>query len=251
MRLGSLLADFRDRDHQLTIYRSGDPSEIELWLTDRGVSIDARSLPPGGPKPFIEIETGGKFVGIIGEEQLVGLLDPPIDRPGERDGIDEGYRVLFEVLDDTVFRGLNRRELLAVSREIEERAFYEGRAPSEWLEALAPLGTDAHKPFLEIAPFLIVIFAQSYSLDEVGEKVKHYYVQESVGIATGMLITALHHAGLVTLTHTPSPMGFLNELLERPKWERPFLILVAGYPAADATVPDISKKPLEAIATFL
>lgn len=123
MRLGSLLADFRDRDHQLTIYRSGDPSEIELWLTDRGVSIDARSLPPGGPKPFIEIETGGKFVGIIGEEQLVGLLDPPIDRPGERDGIDEGYRVLFEVLDDTVFRGLNRRELLAVSREIEERAF--------------------------------------------------------------------------------------------------------------------------------
>ncbi len=152
----------------------------------------------------------------------------------------------FVVVEDAAIKHKIRE-----AAEIEERAFYEGRAPSEWLEALAPLGTDAHKPFLEIAPFLIVIFAQSYSLDEVGEKVKHYYVQESVGIATGMLITALHHAGLVTLTHTPSPMGFLNELLERPKWERPFLILVAGYPAADATVPDISKKPLEAIATFL
>ena len=135
--------------------------------------------------------------------------------------------------------------------EAEERAFYEDRAPADWLEALAPLGTDAHKPFLEIAPYLIVIFAQSYGLDEAGNKVKHYYVQESVGIATGMLITALHQAGLATLTHTPSPMGFLNDLLVRPKWERPFLILVVGLPAEGATVPDIGKKPLDQIATFL
>jgi iodotyrosine deiodinase len=152
----------------------------------------------------------------------------------------------FVVVEDAAIK-----QQIREAAEVEERAFYEGRAPSEWLEALAPLGTDAHKPFLEAAPFLIVIFAQSYSLDETGDKVKHYYVQESVGIATGMLITALHYAGLVTLTHTPSPMGFLNELLGRPKWERPFLILVAGYPAEGATVPDISKKPLQEIATFL
>ena len=143
------------------------------------------------------------------------------------------------------------KQKIREAAEIEERAFYEGRAPSDWLEVLEPLGTDAQKPFLEEAPYLIVIFAQSYSLDDAGEKVKHYYVQESVGIATGMLITALHHAGLATLTHTPSPMGFLNQILERPKWERPFLVLVVGYPAEGATVPNISKKPLEKIATFL
>ncbi|MBI3242533.1 MAG: nitroreductase family protein [Chloroflexi bacterium] len=135
--------------------------------------------------------------------------------------------------------------------EEEERDFYGGRAPAEWLEALAPLGTDAHKPFLEIAPYLIVIFAQSFGFLPDGRKVKHYYAQESAGIATGMLITAIHHAGLASLTHTPSPMGFLNEILGRPSHERPFLILVVGYPAEDATVPDISKKPLEEIATFV
>lgn len=134
--------------------------------------------------------------------------------------------------------------------EAEEREFYERRAPEDWLEALAPLGTDADKPFLETAPYLIAIFAQSYSLDRAGQKVKHYYVQESVGIATGMLITAVHHAGLVSLTHTPSPMKFLNEILERPARERPFLLLVVGYPAEDAHVPVITKKPLAAIATF-
>ena len=152
----------------------------------------------------------------------------------------------FVVVADTAVK-----QKIREAAEIEERAFYEGRAPSDWLEVLEPLGTDAQKPFLEEAPYLIVIFAQSYSLDDAGEKVKHYYVQESVGIATGMLITALHHAGLATLTHTPSPMGFLNQILERPKWERPFLVLVVGYPAEGATVPNISKKPLEKIATFL
>ena len=134
--------------------------------------------------------------------------------------------------------------------EEEERAFYEERAPDEWLEALRPLGTGPEKPFLEEAPWLIAIFAQSYSVDEEGEKIKNYYVQESVGIATGMLITALHRAGVATLTHTPSPMGFLNEVLERPENERPFLLLVAGYPAADAEVPIIDKKPLGEIVTW-
>jgi len=135
--------------------------------------------------------------------------------------------------------------------EEEERDFYERRAPQEWLDALAPLGTDASKPFLETAPYLIAIMAQSYALLEDGRKVKNYYVQESVGIATGMLITAIHHAGLASLTHTPSPMSFLNEILDRPQNERPFLLLVVGYPADDATVPVITKKPLNEIATFL
>jgi iodotyrosine deiodinase len=135
--------------------------------------------------------------------------------------------------------------------EQEEREFYSKRAPKEWLEALEPFGTDHHKPYLEIAPYLIVIFAKSYGLLPDGRRVKNYYVSESVGIATGMLITAIHNAGLASLTHTPSPMGFLNQILNRPKNERPFLILVVGYPASDALVPDIEKQPLNDIATFL
>lgn len=135
--------------------------------------------------------------------------------------------------------------------EKEEREFYHGKAPPEWLEALAPLGTDEHKPFLETAPYLVAIFAETYGQLPDGRKVKHYYVQESVGIATGFLIAALHHAGLATLTHTPSPMGFLNDILRRPTHERPFLLLVVGYPAEGATVPEIGKKPLEEIATFI
>ncbi|MBX3059179.1 MAG: nitroreductase family protein [Anaerolineae bacterium] len=134
--------------------------------------------------------------------------------------------------------------------EAEERDFYERRAPQEWLAALEPLGTDWRKPFLETAPFLIAIFAESYSVNTEGTHVKNYYVQESVGIATGFLITACHLAGLATLTHTPSPMGFLNEILGRPKNERPYLILVVGYPAENVQVPAITKKPLAQIATF-
>lgn len=140
---------------------------------------------------------------------------------------------------------------IRVAAEEEERAFYGGGAPQEWLDALAALGTDEHKPFLETAPYLIAIFAERYQELPGGRRVKNYYVQESVGIATGILITGLHHAGLATLTHTPSPMGFLNEILGRPANERPFLILVAGYPADDARVPRITKKPLNEIATFL
>lgn len=135
--------------------------------------------------------------------------------------------------------------------EAEEREFYQERAPAEWLEALKPLGTNEIKPFLENAPCLIVIFAQNYGLNSQGKKVKHYYVSESVGIATGILITAIHHAGLASLTHTPSPMGFLNEILDRPANERAYLILVVGYPAEGTTVPDISKKSLAEISTFV
>lgn len=145
----------------------------------------------------------------------------------------------------------NLKQQIRTAAEAEEREFYSSRAPQEWLEALAPLGTDEHKPFLETAPYLIAIFAQSYGLLPDGRKVKHYYVQESVGIATGFLIAALHHAGLATLTHTPSPMNFLNTLLGRPSHERPYLLLVTGYPAADCTVPDIRKKSLSEIASFL
>jgi iodotyrosine deiodinase len=143
--------------------------------------------------------------------------------------------------------GLKRR--IREAAEAEERDFYEHRAPPEWLETLAPLGTGPEKQFLETAPVLIAIFAQSYELLPDGRKAKNYYVTESVGIATGILITGLHHAGLATLTHTPSPMNFLAELLERPSNERPFLLLVAGYPAADALIPVITKKPLHAIST--
>ena len=135
--------------------------------------------------------------------------------------------------------------------EAEEREFYARRASDEWLAALAPLGTDANKPFLETAPYLIAIFAQSYGIGPSGAKIKHYYVQESVGIATGMLITALHQAGLATLTHTPSPMHFLNGILGRPGNERPFLLLVVGYPQINAEVPVITKKALDKFATFI
>lgn len=145
----------------------------------------------------------------------------------------------------------DRKRRIREVAEQEERAFYHGRAPREWLEALAPLGTDDHKPYLEIAPYLIAVFARAYDIRSDGTRVKQYYVQESVGIACGLLITALHHAGLVALTHTPSPMGFLSELLERPANERPYLLVVAGYPAPDAAVPDITKRPLGEIATFL
>lgn len=135
--------------------------------------------------------------------------------------------------------------------EAEEKQFYEERAPEAWLQALEPLGTDWRKPFLEVAPYLIAIFVQPYSLNEDGSRVKHYYAVESVGIATGMLITALHWAGLATLTHTPSPMRFLNDILGRPDHERAFLLLVAGLPAEGATVPDIERKPLTEIMTVV
>jgi iodotyrosine deiodinase len=142
------------------------------------------------------------------------------------------------------------KQRIRAGAEAEEREFYRRRAPREWLAALAPLGTGADKPFLEIAPWVIAIFYKAYELDAQGRKRKVYYPLDSTGIATGMLIAALHVAGLATLTHTPSPMAFLNEMLGRPANERPFLLLVVGHPAPDATVPDIARKPLSAIASF-
>ncbi len=181
------------------------------------------------------------------------------DRPVPREIIEDALRTAgtapnganlqpwhFVVVSDPVIK-----QQIRAAAEDEERAFYGGRAPQEWLSALAPLGTDAQKPFLEHAPYLIAIFAQSHGIDADGKPIKHYYVQESVGIATGFLIAALHHAGLATLTHTPSPMGFLSKILGRPENERPFLLLVVGYPADDAHVPAITKKELEEIATFI
>jgi nitroreductase len=140
---------------------------------------------------------------------------------------------------------------IRAAAEEEERRFYHERAPKEWLDALAPLGTDENKPYLEIAPYLIVIFAQHHEISTDGRKMKNYYVTESVGIATGMLISAIHMAGLVALTHTPSPMGFLNQILGRPAQEKAFLILVVGYPDGEAGVPDISKKSSEESVTFV
>lgn len=152
-----------------------------------------------------------------------------------------------------VIEDLAARRRLRAEAEAEERAFYAGKAPPEWLEALAPLGTDAEKPFLETAPVVIAIFAERFGMTPSGAKVKHYYVPESVGIATGFLIAALHHAGLVTLTHTPSPMGFLNAICGRPVSEKPYLLLVAGHPADGCRVPVAGglKKPLEAIAAWV
>lgn len=135
--------------------------------------------------------------------------------------------------------------------EHEEREFYEHRASEEWLKALEPLGTDERKPFLETAPWLIAVFLKKLSHDAEGNRLKNYYTAESVGIACGFLLAALHQAGLATLTHTPSPMKFLNRLLDRPKTERPYMLIVTGYPASDARVPVIAKEPLDNIATFL
>ncbi|WP_444891481.1 nitroreductase family protein [Microbulbifer sp. DLAB2-AA] len=140
---------------------------------------------------------------------------------------------------------------IRLAAEEEEREFYQRRASEEWLNALEPLGTDAHKPFLETAPYLIAIFLKKFSSAENGERLKNYYTAESVGIATGILIAALHNAGVATLTHTPSPMKFLNEILGRPVQEKPYMILVAGLPAEGAQVPAIGRKPLDEIADFI
>jgi len=152
----------------------------------------------------------------------------------------------FVAVSDPVIKNKIR-----VAAEHEEKEFYAHRASEEWLKALEPLGTDEHKHFLVKAPWLIVIFLKKFSYDEQGKRLKNYYTTESVGIASGFLLSALHFAGLATLTHTPSPMKFLSRVLGRPKDERAFMIVVTGYPAKDARVPKITKKPLEDIATFL
>jgi iodotyrosine deiodinase len=150
-----------------------------------------------------------------------------------------------------VVSGPETKKKIREAAEVEEREFYEHRASEEWLAALEHLGTDENKPFLETAPYLIAVFMQKFGHLSDGRKVKHYYPSESTGLATGMLITALHEAGLATLTHTPSPMKFLNEILGRPKNERPFLLLVVGYPDESAEVPDIQRKPLQSFVSFI
>ena len=152
----------------------------------------------------------------------------------------------FVIISDPEIKTQIRR-----GAEDEEKAFYNGKAPGEWLEALKPLGTDEHKPFLETAPYLIVVFEEKYGIDEKNQIIKHYYTKESVGIACGILISSLHLSGLATLSHTPSPMNFLNKILKRPLNERPYLILVTGYPAEDVEVPVISKKPFESVVTII
>ena len=150
----------------------------------------------------------------------------------------------FVVISDPEVKHAIRR-----AAETAEAEFY-ASAPAEWLAALAPLGTDATKPYLDAAPYLIAVFAERYGVDPLGVRQTHYYVMESVGIATGFLLAALHHAGMATLTHTPNPMGFLNQVLGRPANERALMLVVAGYPATGARVPDLKRKPLSDIATF-
>ena len=151
----------------------------------------------------------------------------------------------FVVVDDPALK-----HQIRVAAEEEEYESYHGRMAEEWLEALAPLGTDWQKPFLETAPWLVICFVETYGVSAGGEKIKNYYVQESCGIACGFFIAAIHNMGLVTLTHTPSPMRFLNDILQRPKNERPFILFPVGYPAEDATVPDLQRKRLDEITQW-
>lgn len=181
------------------------------------------------------------------------------DRPVPRDIIETALKAAgtapsganLQPWHFAVVSGAETKKKIRRAAEIEEREFYTHRASAEWLDALRPLGTDDQKPFLETAPYLIAVFLQKFGELPDGRKVKHYYPAESTGIASGLLITALHTAGLATLTHTPSPMKFLNEILGRPKSERPFLLLVVGYPADDARVPDIKRKSLDEFASFI
>jgi nitroreductase len=181
------------------------------------------------------------------------------DRPVPRDIIENAIRAAGSApsganMQPWHFVAVANPEVKArihAAAEIEERALYQHRASEEWLKALEPLGTDEHKPFLETAPWLIAVFLKKFTTDADGRRHKNYYPAESVGIACGFLLAALHWSGLATLTHTPSPMKFLSEVLDRPDTERPYLLIVTGYPAEGATVPDIGKEPLEHIATFM
>ena len=181
------------------------------------------------------------------------------DRPIAREVIEQCLRVAasapsganlqpwhFVAISDPAIK----REI-RVAAEEEESEFYEHRAPKEWLEALAPIGTDSRKPFLEIAPWLIAVFSQPYKILPDGRHMKHYYATESVGIASGFLVAAIHQAGLASLTHTPSPMAFLNRILKRPAYEKPFILLVVGHAAETAMVPDIQRKDLDLVSSFV
>ncbi|MGB1396385.1 MAG: nitroreductase family protein [Planctomycetota bacterium] len=151
----------------------------------------------------------------------------------------------FVVVDDPQIK-----HEIRLAAEREEQISYSGRMPEDWLEALRPIGTDEHKPYLETVPYLVILFAETQGVTEEGEKQKNYYVTESVGIAAGLFISAIHRLGLATLTHTPSPMKFLRDLLQRPVREKPFLLFPVGYPASGCTVPDLKRKELEEVRSF-
>jgi len=206
--------------------------------------------------PDVQLERAGDFVACLRRRRTVRHFSP---EPVPFELIEAAISVAasapsganrqpwtFVVVSDPVIK---RR--IRVAAEAEERESYEHRMPDDWLEALAPLGTDWRKEFLETAPYLIVVFRQDYGItsgpDGAERHIKHYYVMESVGIACGFLLAALHWAGLATLTHTPSPMGFLTTILGRPRNERPYLLIPVGYPTPDATVPQIDKKPLDEV----
>ena len=200
-----------------------------------------------GSKRFLEVMQGRRTVREYSKEPVpFELIENAIRAAGTAPSGANQQPWTFVVVSDPEIKRRIRE-----AAEAEEKVSYEGRMSAEWLEALAPLGTDWRKPHLEDAPYLIVVFEQAYGLKKDAEgnerKVKHYYVQESVGIAVGFLLASLAHAGLVTLTHTPSPMGFLAKLLQRPSNERAYVVIPVGFPVEDATVPDIKKKPLDEI----
>jgi len=201
------------------------------------------------------LQTAQEFQSAISQRRSVRSFS---DRPVDRRIIEHAIRSAGSAPSGAnkqpwhfaVVESQQTKRLIRKAAEAEEHDFYNGRAPQAWLDDLKVFETDEHKPFLEIAPYLIAVFLQRNSIDEEGAKHKNYYMPESVGIATGMLITALHMSGLATLTHTPSPMKFLNEILVRPSNEKPFMLIVTGYPSDDATVPDIQRKPFNDIASF-
>ena len=223
------------------------------------MKLPPRAVPLTGYEPVAPaamLERAARFNRLMQQRRTVRMFS---DRPVAREVIEQciaagasapsGANLQpwhFVAVSDA-----QTKSRIRVAAEDEERQFYSQRAPQEWLDALAPLGTDEDKPFLETAPWLIAIFAQKWGRLADGRKVKHYYPNESVGIATGLLLAAVHECGLVALTHTPSPMGFLNEILGRPDAEKPYILLVAGYPAEGATVPRITKKPIGEIAVFI
>jgi len=215
----------------------------------KAVKLDFRSFPPDEM-----LERAREFAEHLARRRTVREFD---SRPVPEGVVEAALRAAASAPSGAnlqpwrfvVIQDPETRTRLREAAEAEERAFYGGKAPEEWLRALEPLGTDANKPFLTEAPVLIAVFMQRYSVDLDGSRVRNYYHSESVGIAAGFLIAALHHAGLATLTHTPSPMGFLNELLDRPPNEVPYLVLVAGYPKPGARVPDIRRFPLENIVS--
>ncbi|MGH2538350.1 MAG: nitroreductase family protein [Candidatus Promineifilaceae bacterium] len=220
---------------------------------------EGQFIPLSGYREYSPAEMQGRanaFFAEMGRRRTVRAFS---DRPAPREVVEDCLRAAgsapsganLQPWHFVVVANPELKRQIRLAAEEEERDFYARRAPPEWLEALAPLGTDEHKPYLEVAPYLIAVFVQSHGILPDGRRIKHYYATESVGIACGILISGLHHAGLAMLTHTPSPMNFLNRILGRPAHERAFMLLVCGYPAAGAKVPNIRRKALEEIATFL